>query len=68
MDKSKRKKPNYNRDIILGLKTKYGFSESYVRKSINGDRTGLIPIRIKEDYQQLVQTTKKIINQQISKL
>jgi hypothetical protein len=68
MDKNKKKKPTYNQDIIKGLKLKYGFSESYIRKSINGDRTGLYPIKIKDEYNALFKSTNKIINEQINQL
>jgi hypothetical protein len=68
MDKIKQKRPTYNQDFILALKTKYGFTESYIRKSINGDRVGVAPIKIKEDYDNLVKQSKANINQQMNKL
>ena len=68
MDKSKQKRPTYNQDFILALKNKYGFTESYIRKSINGDRVGVAPIKIKEDYDNLVKQSKVNINQQMNKL
>ncbi len=68
MDKSKQKRATYNQDFILALKDKYGFTESYVRKSISGDRTGFAPLKIKEDYDALVKASKININQQMKKL
>ena len=68
MDKLKKKKPSYNQDFILALKEKYGFTESYIRKSINGDRVGVAPIKIKEDYTALVKASKVNINNQMNKI
>lgn len=68
MNKPTQKRAKYNDDIIKGLMSKYGFKRNYILMSIRGERTGTIPIRIQEEYNQLNRETKKVINSKIDKL
>lgn len=68
MSKAKQKRPIYNEVIISALKEKYGFTSSYIRMSIRGDRTGTIPIKIQEEYKQLEREAKQAVNKKINEL
>ena len=61
LDKSKPKKANYNEDALKILKDKYGFSMDYIRKSIRGDRVGLIPDKLKTEYKTLETAAKNAV-------
>ena len=39
----------YNQDILLVIKERYGFSLDYIRKSLRGDRIGLMPEKINSE-------------------
>ncbi|MFB9079641.1 hypothetical protein ACFFLS_07115 [Flavobacterium procerum] len=54
-------KQNYNKEILVMIKEKYGFSFDYIRKAIRGDRTGMIPDRMKTEYEKLTDQVKKTI-------
>jgi len=62
-DKAKPKKANYNADAIKILKEKYGFQYDYIRKSISGDRVGLVPEKLKKEYNQLDAAAKKAVKE-----
>ena len=68
MDKSRKKKSVYNTEILIQLKNKYGFTRDYILKSIKGERTGTIPIKIQEEYKSLVSASNQAIQQQINKI
>jgi len=53
MDKPTTKKQNYNQDILKALSEKFGFSVDYIRKSLRGDRTGIMPDKIIAEYKIL---------------
>jgi len=66
MSKPKQKKTNYNDDIIKALMAKYGFKRNYILMSIRGERNGLIPIRIQEEYKALDRAAKAAVNKNIT--
>ena len=68
MDKSRKKKSVYNTELLIQLKNKYGFTRDYILKSIKGERTGTIPIKIQEEYKSLVSASNQAIQQQINKI
>jgi len=68
MDKTKKKKDNYNDDIIIELVGRYGYTRDYVLKSIRGDRTGTIPTRIQDEYNQLDRASKAAIQKKSNQL
>jgi len=68
MSKAKQKKATYNDTVIKELIVKYGFGRDYILKSIKGERTGTIPIKIQEEYNALVRVSNKIIKEQINQL
>lgn len=68
MDKNKKTRSNYNEEILKQLMKKYGFTKSYIQKSIRGDRTGTIPLKIQEEYKALDSETKKVIKTKLDKL
>ena len=51
----------YNEDFLTAIHDKYGVSIDYIRKSIRGDRTGIMPDKIKAEYKSLESAQKKII-------
>ena len=62
-NKAKPKKANYNADAIEILKQKYGVQYDYIRKSISGDRVGLLPQKLKKEYNQLDAAAKKAVKE-----
>ena len=68
MDKNKKTKPSYNQDVLKIIKTRHGYSYDYIRKSIRGDRTGLICDMLKDEYQKLNNESKKAIEIKVQKL
>ena len=54
MNKPTKKRINYNEDILNVLIAKYDFTADYIRKSIRGDRNGIMPDRIKQEYKKLL--------------
>lgn len=56
MNKGTKKKDNYkqyNVDAINALVEKFGLSAYYIRQSINGNREGIVPDKIKKEYPQI---------------
>ena len=68
MDKPKQKKSIYNDDVIKVIIERYGFKRNYILKSIRGERSGTIPLKIQEEYKKLNSEAKKIINQKSKEL
>lgn len=68
MENSKptKKRTNYNEDILNALMKKYGYSVDYIRKSLRGDRTGIMPDQIKKDYSQMEIAAKKTIQSKLN--
>jgi len=61
MDKETKKRNIYNEEFLIAIEEKYGVSIDYIRKSLRGDRVGIIPDKIKADYKALVIAQKKQI-------
>ncbi len=68
MDKNKKTKPSYNQDVLKIIKTRHGYSYDYIRKSIRGDRVGIICDVLKAEYHKLNNEFRKAIENQINKL
>ncbi|MFH6945144.1 hypothetical protein [Flavobacterium sp. FlaQc-50] len=68
MDKSRKKKSLYNTEILTELQNKYGFGRDYILKSIRGERSGTIPIKIQEEYKTLLSASTQAIRKQINEL
>ncbi|WP_336834378.1 hypothetical protein [Sphingobacterium siyangense] len=66
MNKTKKKPDNYNTVILTELKAKYGFTISYIQKSIRGERTGTIPTQIQEEYKKLDRAAKAAIKSKLN--
>lgn len=62
-NKSTSKKQNYNEDILIKLEIKYGYSIDYMRKCLRGDRVGVMPDKIKAEYNSLNIAAKKAIEE-----
>ncbi len=60
MDKTKQKRKTYNTEILIVLSEKFGYSEDYIRKSLRGDRTGIMPDKIKKEYKLLEKSAADI--------
>lgn len=58
----------YNQDILLLIKERYGFSLDYIRKSLRGDRTGLLPEKIIKEYNDLEYESRKAILEAVKNL
>lgn len=61
-------KPSYNQDVLKIIQKRYGYSYDYIRKSIRGDRSGLVCDIIKAEYNKLNNEAKKAIEIQADKL
>jgi hypothetical protein len=68
MDKNRKTKPSYNQDVLKIIKGRHGYSYDYIRKSIRGDRVGIICDMLKAEYQKLNNEAKKAIENQVNKL
>lgn len=71
MNKGNQKtKKFYHEEMIRILHEKYGFTKDYIRKSLRGDRVGIMPDRIKKEYNAMVAASQKAVlevaNQQIN--
>ncbi len=52
-NKPKNTKNTYNQNILKQMQERYGLSISYIRKSLRGDRIGIIPSKLIEEYKTL---------------
>ncbi|MCT3661081.1 hypothetical protein HZR00_00945 [Elizabethkingia anophelis] len=53
MDKTSKKRKNYNTEILNVLSSRYGYSIDFIRKSLRGDRVGEMPDVLKKEYKIL---------------
>ena len=60
MSKPTKKRNNYNEDILIALNERWGYSIDYIRKSLRGDRVGVMPDTLIKEYKKLVIASKKI--------
>lgn len=67
-DKPTKKNASYNQDVINVVKERYGYTAHYIRQSIRGDRKGIVPDRLKKEYETLVSEANKAINQKTETL
>lgn len=64
MSKGKQKpRTYYQEDIIRILHERHGYTKNYIRMCLSGDRIGLMPDRIKKEYQQMVTASKKAVEE-----
>ncbi|MCD9575984.1 hypothetical protein [Flavobacterium soyae] len=68
MNKNIKSKPSYNQDVLKIIKEKHGYSYDYIRKSIRGDRAGIICDLIKEEYKKLDNEYKIVRENQAARL
>lgn len=68
MDKNIKSKPSYNQDVLKIIKEKHGYSYDYIRKSIRGDRVGIICDMLKTEYHKLDNESKKAIVNKMNNL
>ncbi|MCW3168943.1 hypothetical protein OMO38_10455 [Chryseobacterium sp. 09-1422] len=61
MGKNITKRNIYNADILIVIEKKYGFTIDYIRKSLRGDRNGVMPDEIKKEYNTLENAAKNAI-------
>lgn len=68
MGKNIKSQPNYNQEVLKIIKEKHGYSYDYIRKSIRGDRTGIICDIIKAEYKRLDNEYKIVRERQEQRL
>ncbi|KAF2333335.1 hypothetical protein [Flavobacterium nitrogenifigens] len=68
MGKNIKSKPSYNQDVLKIIKDRYGYSYDYIRKSIRGDRVGIICDMLKTEYHKLNNESIKAIESRAYKL
>lgn len=61
MKESGKIRQNYNQDILEHIQRRYGFSLDYIRKALRGDRVGILPNKIIEEYKALETETRNAI-------
>lgn len=64
MDKLTKKRASYNLEVLELLKKQYGFSINYIQKCLRGDRVGIIPDNIINDYNTYNKASQKAIENQ----
>lgn len=68
MSKGTKKKADYNQhnvDAINALVEKFGLSAYYIRQSINGNRSGVVPDKIKSEYKVICKQLEDAKNQTV---
>lgn len=68
MSKNIKSKPSYNQDALKIIKERHGYSYDYIRKSIRGDRVGIICDMLKAEYNKLTSEAKRAIEDRANKL
>ena len=68
MSKNIKSQPSYNQEVLKIIKEKHGYSYDYIRKSIRGDRTGIICDIIKAEYKRLDNEYKIVRESQAQRL
>lgn len=68
MNKPTKKRINFNEDILNILKKRYGYSLDYIRKSLRGDRVGIMPDTLIKEYKNLENAAKKAIQEKAENL
>lgn len=63
MSKPTKKRINYNTDILIELKNRYGYSLDFIRKSLRGDRVGEMPDTLMKEYKALANAAKSAIQE-----
>ncbi|WP_407479904.1 hypothetical protein [Elizabethkingia anophelis] len=61
MDKTSKKRKNYNTEILNVLSSRYGYSIDFIRKSLRGDRVGEMPDVLKKEYKILENESNEAI-------
>lgn len=68
MDKTSKKRKNYNTEILNVLSSRYGYSIDFIRKSLRGDRVGEMPDVLKKEYKILEIEANKAIKSKAESL
>ncbi len=68
MSKLTTKRNNFNEDILNLLINRYGYSIDYIRKSLRGDRVGIMPDTLIKEYKKLESASKKALQEKANNL
>ncbi|MCT4698487.1 hypothetical protein [Tenacibaculum haliotis] len=68
MNESTKKRIKFNEEILDVLKNRYGYSLDYIRKSLRGDRVGIMPDKLIKEYKEIENATKKAFQQKVKDL
>jgi len=68
MNKTTKKRINFNEDILNILEKRYGYSIDYIRKSLRGDRVGEMPDVLIKEYRKLATAAKKAVQEKANNL
>lgn len=68
MDKTNKKRKNYNTEILNVLSSRYGYSIDFIRKSLRGDRVGEMPDVLKKEYKILENESNQAIKSKAESL
>ncbi|RQO37920.1 hypothetical protein DBR39_13610 [Chryseobacterium sp. KBW03] len=68
MDKPTKKRIKYNEDILNVLRSRYGYTFDFIRKSLRGDRVGEMPDQLIKEYKELDNALKKRLEEKMETL
>ncbi len=68
MCKNTKKRNNYNGFILHELKIRYGYSLDYIRKSLRGDRMGIVPDKIIKEYKLMEFAANSAIEEKLKQI
>lgn len=63
-----KKRVNLNDEILETLEKRYGYSLDYIRKSLRGDRTGIMPRQLIKEYDEMELAAKTAIKEKANQL
>lgn len=61
MNKNKQKRNTYNHQVINELSMKYAVTPRYIRMCLSGDRKGLFPDKIINEYKGIDKRVKDLL-------
>lgn len=65
MSKETKKRNKYNEEILSAVAARHGVSVDYVRKSLKGTSTGIVPDQLKKDYAEGVRKLEAVVKKTV---
>lgn len=67
MNKTTQKRNRYNTDVIKKISEKYSVTRRYIQQCLLGDRTGIFPDKVKQEYNTLKSQVEEVLNNSLNK-